>query len=216
VLGELPIFGNRRSSVGENGAGSHPGGTCIDGKYNRIVRRVRRHALRLVELLAWQLDHEPRTRRAVAAWQHPYAAAVQPHVFAYQGEPQTCALGSTAFARRCTAGEAFEDSLGVVGNYTVTMVFDTDPDVRSGIVGGCYGKLCSAATVQAGVVDQVGDDPGQPPSITVDAGSHTTRLDGRRCAGQTAGEYRLLDELADDQLVTIQPHGTGVVAGNFQ
>ena len=70
--------------------------------------------------------------------------------------------------------------------------------------------------MEAGVVDQVGDDPGQPPAVAPDhhllgAFGHG---DGR--LGQAADRDRLADELGHEQVLAVQPDRAGIEATDLE
>src|SRR5436190_10546901 len=113
------------------------------------------------DLFGRQLDHEACAGLTVAAVLDRGVAAVQAHVLVDERQPETSTVARTAPAGDRATGKALEDEVALLEWDPCSVVFNGDPHVpeRFALVLGLgHDHLWLAAAVQAGVVDQVGDD----------------------------------------------------------
>ena len=73
-----------------------------------------------------------------------------------------------------------------------------------------------AATVQTGVVDEIGNDTRQAAAVTAQCGGCAAWINVDWRAGECARAHSLFDKLSDTQLVAHNSHGASVVAGDLQ
>ena len=120
-----------------------------------------------------QLDHEAGAALAVRTIFHPDPPAVHPHVLVDQRQPEPRALAAGAPAGAATAGEALEHEISLVRRDARTSILDGDLQSGDGLLvvaGDGDRDLRFAATVGAGVVDEVGDHTGEAPAVAADEG----------------------------------------------
>jgi hypothetical protein len=148
----------------------------------------------------------------------PHPTAVEFHVFIDEREPESGALRTAPSSGDPTAGEALEDEIALFHGHTRAVVLDRDPDRAGGhfVVGDEDGNLDFAATVDTAVVDEVGDDAGEPSFVAADHHVLGLGRDEYRATGETARRYRLTNEFADEQLVDVEADDTGIEARDFE
>ena len=147
-------------------------------------------------------------------------ATVHADVLVDQRQPEPGTVAAGASPGTAAAGEALEDRARVriratPGPRSSTAIWRwvTGSSSSSTID---HRDLRFAAAVGAGVVDEVGDDTGEPPAVAADQRDSARSDTWIGVDGQGADGHRLADELGGQQLLEVEPDRAGVEAGDLE
>ena len=136
-----------------------------------------------------------------------------------EGEAEAGAFTARALAGADAAGEALEDQRAFLDRHARTVVLDGDLDVGQHIGAGVAvldADLRFAGAVGEGVVDEVGDDAGQPTAVaTDDRLLGATRRGNLQRRGRRHGDG-VAHELADPQILEVKTNRSGVEAADLE